>query len=260
MDDRPRARAGKRLLPALCLGTAHKIDEEDVKRRRLALGDYRQTLYADILAHWVVNHTAAATSDRPLPEYVDCDKMFQDLVARSAEHGNAEVPTQVLAAHVEPAAGGGPGMGNGCDEASGCDDGLGDGIASGRFNIGSAGDLRDGSANLPLLELVVRNASSAATAEASSVADINDADNAIVLEREGQDHTMTEASPGAKTSDASNNIMSEREREDHATAGMSLADSINNVVGAAMSEKAGEDNALTETSRTAKASNMRLYV
>jgi hypothetical protein len=102
----------------------------------------QQTLYADILAHWVVNHAAAATSDRLLPEYVDCDKMFQDLVARSAEHGDAEVQTQVLAAHVEPAAGGSPRMGNGYDEDSDCDDGLGDSIVSGRYDIGSAGDLR----------------------------------------------------------------------------------------------------------------------
>ncbi|AEO61020.1 hypothetical protein MYCTH_2130162 [Thermothelomyces thermophilus ATCC 42464] len=173
MDDRPRAGATKRPMPALCLATAHKIDEDD-------------------------------------------------LVARSAEHGNAEVPTQVLAAHVEPPAGGGPGMG---------DDGLGDGVASGRYDIGSA-------------------------AETSSVADINDADNTTVLEREGGDHTTTEASPAAKTSDAGNNIMSERESEDLATAGTSLAASISNAVDATMSEKAGEDNAMTEMSPTAKASGM----
>ncbi|KAK3305074.1 uncharacterized protein B0T15DRAFT_379477, partial [Chaetomium strumarium] len=173
MDDQPRAGAAKRMMPALCLGTAHKIDEDD-------------------------------------------------LVARSAAHGDAEVQTHVLAAHVEPAAGGSPGMGNGYDEDSDCDDGLGDGIASGRYDIGSA-------------------------AEPSSVADINDANNTTVLGREGEDYMTTEASPAAKTSHADDNIIAERE---------GLAAGISNAVDAAMSKKAGKDNAMTKTSSTAKASDM----
>ncbi|KAK3304912.1 uncharacterized protein B0T15DRAFT_399125, partial [Chaetomium strumarium] len=153
MDDQPRARAAKRLMPALCLGTTHKIDEED------------------------------------------------DLVACSVEHSDAKVQTQVLAAYVEPAAGGSPRMGNGYDEDSDCDDGLGNGIASGRTTLDRP--------------LIVRNVSSA---------DINDANNTTVLGREGEDYTTTEASPAAKTSYADDNIsnavdiaMSEKAGEDNAT-------------------------------------------
>lgn len=107
-----------------------------------------------------------------------------------------------------------------------------------------------------MLELVVRNVPSAATPETSPVADISNADDTTILEREGEDLTTAEASPAAKASDAYNNIMSEREKEDFATADMSLAAGIRNADDAAMSEKAGEDNTTTETNPTATASDV----
>ncbi|KAK4150731.1 hypothetical protein C8A00DRAFT_17803, partial [Chaetomidium leptoderma] len=157
------------------------------------------------------------------------------LVARSAEHGDVDVPTPVLAAHVEPVVGGDPEMVDGHDEVPDCDDGLGGGIASGRYDIRSA----------------------AATAvETSPVADISDADDTVILEREGQDHTTTEASPAAKTSDVDDNIMSEREVDGLATADTSVAAGISNANDASMTENAEEDNATTKTSHTAKASDV----
>ncbi|KAK0747325.1 hypothetical protein B0T21DRAFT_343118 [Apiosordaria backusii] len=127
MDDRSRG-GTKRLAPSLCL----RNTDEPAKRRRLTL-DLRpstgravehinlrnvqvllrndgsqQTLHTDIVAHWGAGYAAATTDGRLQPEHIDCDKMFRDLklYAGIQEHSDAEVESQVLAAYVEPAAGG----------------------------------------------------------------------------------------------------------------------------------------------------------
>lgn len=99
----------------------------------------RQTLYTDIVAHWATDYATATTDGRLQPEHIDCDKMFRDLklYAGIQEHSDAEVKSQVLAAYVESAAGS-----SDHEDYVRDDESQDSSIASGRYDIRTAGDLR----------------------------------------------------------------------------------------------------------------------
>ncbi|KAK4234388.1 hypothetical protein C8A03DRAFT_37840 [Achaetomium macrosporum] len=238
MENAPRAQGAKRRMPALCLGTDRDIDE-DVKRRRLTVvcsdsqaeerttpsqvdlsslqvilrkenpDGSRVTLRSDAITNWLVD--PRPTNIPPVHSvHIDCEKLFRTFVGDCTGGCDALAPTQVMAAHLEPV----------------------DGIASGKFNIASDSELRllvlhlekcpsfqyGGGPDLPLLEFLVRDVSSAATVVTNPVADVGDAVDAAVQQREEEDLAMTEASPAVETSGADDDfvVLSERTVGDYA--------------------------------------------